>query len=367
MRFTQRLFSPDVAVVLALAATSWGCGGREEAPVPGKALPAVRQFVVGGATGTDGAEIPEAMRSELAGLSTLQSAGLDEATVEVHRAYSSPADAFRLEAPQRKDHKVVVVDVTFKNVAEGFDLDDVDIINTRSGENYGSDPDMYGVLADGQIGDINEREVLKPGAAWHVLLVYAVPDRCDAIRLGYWGKTVTAESIALQPTGPALPGRKAVASCDVWPAGAAPQDFDRYFARVAIRDSYRTDDLDDAWEMVSSDNAVGYVDRVLETDESGRPLADDKGDRPATIPMRWMLMEFWMPHGKTPRILRCVFLNERDFAVSFATPAILEQTVTALAQQDPSFWAKHRTWEERSESHRKKRDLRLKETGGATD
>jgi hypothetical protein len=123
-----------------------------------------------------------------------QSAGLDGATVHVHSAAEFEGKTW-IE-PLNRCH-LICVDVEFTNYQDGFDLDDVDVIDAESNENLGSNPDMYLIDAEGN--------PLPQEAPWpeqrksiRVLLIYAVPDATRRIKLGYWNKTMTPEPILVR-------------------------------------------------------------------------------------------------------------------------------------------------------------------------
>lgn len=164
---------------------------------------------VGNAQGfPDGPEVPPQIQQELERIGASQAEGLDGATVQVHRAYISSADSVRIQEQHRHDFQVVVVDVTFDDFGDSFDLDDVDAIDGESNDNYGSDPLLYGVRADGEVCDIDDPDLRRRPQSLRVLLGYSVPKTCRSLRLGYWGKVIAPAATVLEPDGPALPKDK---------------------------------------------------------------------------------------------------------------------------------------------------------------
>jgi hypothetical protein len=129
-----------------------------------------------------------------------QAEGLKTATVVVHGAYAYSKGYTYLE-PIR-GAKLVAVDVEFTGVSADFDLDDVDIIDGASGDNYGSDPEIAFLTPDGSFLTWNPATTPVP---LRTLLIYAVPDTVASIRLSYWGEQLTQVPVPLGVTGLALP------------------------------------------------------------------------------------------------------------------------------------------------------------------
>lgn len=153
----------------------------------------------------DGEPVPPEIEKELEEISRKQSKGLSGATVIVHRAYEyhgyswvKPVDVAKL----------IAVDVEFRNYNQGLDLDDVDIIDGATNENYGSYPHIAHLTPDGELAadedDLSWPEDLGP---LRILLIYAFPKEAKTIKLGYWGAQLTPEAIRIAGNGPSLPQR----------------------------------------------------------------------------------------------------------------------------------------------------------------
>jgi len=100
--------------------------------------------------------------------------------------------------------------VEFRNYNQGLDLDDVDIIDGQSNDNYGSDPHIANLTLDGKLaGDVDDSSWPDDLGPLRVLLIYAFPKESKTIKLGYWGQELTAEPVPISGDGPSLPKPKA--------------------------------------------------------------------------------------------------------------------------------------------------------------
>ncbi len=129
---------------------------------------------------------PQVLR-DIEDVARRQSRALVEATTTVHRAFH-----YRHGGPRAssKDLKFVAVDVEFKGHNRDLDLDDVDIVDGETGENYGSDPEIRLLRPDGSFEQNNAKWETE-GDSLRVLLIYAVPERTESIKLEYWGGSLT--------------------------------------------------------------------------------------------------------------------------------------------------------------------------------
>ncbi len=148
---------------------------------------------------TEGTFPPEIQKTMQA-MAERQAQGLDNAEVIVHRAYNyhgfswiEPVDGAKLAA----------VDVEFINASVGFDLDDIDIIDGATNENYGSDPDIAFLDDQGEL--LPDDYYPDLGEPIRVLLIYAVRDSTESIKLGYWGNEIVSVPVPLEGNGPVLP------------------------------------------------------------------------------------------------------------------------------------------------------------------
>ena len=151
-----------------------------------------------------GTEVPPEMKRQFAEMARRQAEGLAGATTIVHRAYNYTGHSQIKPIP---GGKLVAVDVEFRGYGEGFDPDDVEILDGASATNYGSDPDIAYLTLNGKFKSYEYSET-DPDKPLRYLFVYAVPSETASIRLGYWTKIITTNSVALRADGLALPPRE---------------------------------------------------------------------------------------------------------------------------------------------------------------
>jgi len=140
----------------------------------------------------------ESFDERAARISQFQSEGIDGATVVVKRAYEYSGDSYHEDASGKK---LIAVDLQFLNPNAGLDLDDVEVIDGATDDNFGSFPDIYLLTSAGEMADQSKWPRARPDEL-RVLLVYQVPTELQSIQLRYWGRDVTAAPVAIQGTGP---------------------------------------------------------------------------------------------------------------------------------------------------------------------
>ena len=144
--------------------------------------------------------VPAELQEKLSQIGDAQAKGLDVAMVTIHGAYNYKGYSY-LEPIEGA--KLISVDVEFFGYKEDFDLDDIDIIEGKTGENYGSYPDISLLTLEGKI-ETNESNWPNPPGPLRVLLIYAMPDKSTSVKLSYWGKMLVAEVTTLSEGGPTL-------------------------------------------------------------------------------------------------------------------------------------------------------------------
>ena len=128
-------------------------------------------------------------------IARLQAAGLDEATVTIHRV--TEHTTFRGATPH-PGHKLIVVDVTFTNHKTGFGLAGVQLIDgeREETESYGGDPFKVFLEADGTLMKDQSGNHLVGPMDWkneepiRVFLVYSAPKTVRKVGLGYWNRII---------------------------------------------------------------------------------------------------------------------------------------------------------------------------------
>jgi hypothetical protein len=152
----------------------------------------------------DGTAVPPAVAAALQAVVKEKSVALKNATVSVNRAYNYTGPTTTVP---RKSAKRIAVDATFSGCTDRFKIWDVDIIDGKTDDNFGSEPDVAFLNDKGEFLSFEGDDVdfTKP---IRLLMIYAVPDSTSSIKLGYWGDEQTKIAIPLEEQGPALPDRK---------------------------------------------------------------------------------------------------------------------------------------------------------------
>jgi hypothetical protein len=82
--------------------------------------------------------------------------------------------------------KTLAIDVVIEDTEPGFDLDDIEVVDGRSNESYGSFPDIQYLDDQGNI--TAELVTSADGRRASFRLIYLVPESPRSIKLRYWGK-----------------------------------------------------------------------------------------------------------------------------------------------------------------------------------
>jgi hypothetical protein len=133
--------------------------------------------------------LPPEIQREIEKVARRQSQALADATTIVHRAFHYRQGG---SGKLGEGMKLVAVDVEFRDHNRDLDLDDVDVIDGATGENYGSGPDIRLLRPDGTL-EQNNAMWESDAPALRMLLIYAIPSHTQSIRLGYWGHSLTPE------------------------------------------------------------------------------------------------------------------------------------------------------------------------------
>ena len=122
------------AVVIASALLFAGCSGK---PAGNRA-----------ARNLDDEPVPPEITEQMEAEARAAAAALDDAKVTAHRAYNYQGYSSQQTLD---DAKLVGVDVEFAGTKEGFDLDDVEILDAGSGESFGGKPEIAFLTAKGEV------------------------------------------------------------------------------------------------------------------------------------------------------------------------------------------------------------------------
>jgi hypothetical protein len=115
-----------------------------------------------------------------------QSEALKNAKVVINRVATYSG---KHEEPLEPGERLISVDVTFSE-SKGLDLDDVEIMDGDSGENFGDFPKIQLLKADGSI-EPNESKWANNHKSLRVKLIYAIPEKVKSIKLHYWGADIS--------------------------------------------------------------------------------------------------------------------------------------------------------------------------------
>jgi len=135
------------------------------------------------------------LRSAFQEIGKLQASGLDGSTITIHSVREHMA--FHGATPH-PGHKLVVVDVTFKDHKTGFGLAGIQLIDgeKEEAESYGGNPHQIYLEEDGSLMKDQSGGHLVGPMDWEndkpirVFLVYSVPKNVRKVGLGYWGKII---------------------------------------------------------------------------------------------------------------------------------------------------------------------------------
>ncbi len=120
-------------------------------------------------------------------------------TVRVHRAYVYPHSA---SWQPRQGHKLVAIDLDFRNIDAGFDLDDVQLLESPSDQPLEAAAEAAFLHPDGRFFAWRRPP---PSGIRRVLLVFEIPSMVTAVRIRLWDDILTPAPITFAPSGPALP------------------------------------------------------------------------------------------------------------------------------------------------------------------
>jgi len=135
------------------------------------------------------------LRSAFEEIAKVQASGLDGATVTIHSVREHMI--FHGAKPQ-PGHKLIAIDVTFKDHKTGFGLAGVQLIDGENEDatSYGGDPHQIYLEEDGSLMKDQSGAHLVGPMDWEndkpirVFLVYSAPKSVRKIGLGYWGEII---------------------------------------------------------------------------------------------------------------------------------------------------------------------------------
>lgn len=145
-------------------------------------------------------DVPPELRDVVAEVSQRQADGGDRARATLRRAweYAPPP-----ELDPALNARLVAIELELDIPGTGFDLDDIDIIDAATGENYGSDPLLQCLTPSGEAVDFDDPAVGADDHHVRLLAVWGVPRAVQRVKLGYWQRSISGE-IAIGATRPEL-------------------------------------------------------------------------------------------------------------------------------------------------------------------
>jgi hypothetical protein len=161
----------------------------------------------------DESELPLNVEEAIRDVAARQSQALKGATTLVHRVFRY--DRTGIYKPSA-DEQLVAVDVEFRKYSKGLDLDDVDLVDGDTDENYGSDPEIKRLRPDGKL-DTNSYDDHAPSKPLRVLLIYRLPKEVASLQLEYWGDRLTEAAIPIVEGKLEVDDSHVVAGVEFWP------------------------------------------------------------------------------------------------------------------------------------------------------
>ena len=140
-----------------------------------------------------------------------QANGLGTGSLKPNQAWNYTGYSYLSPNPETAiEARMVAVDITLTGHTADFDIDDVEIVDSKTFASFGSDPHVEFLSLDGKLMKMGDRPAPAPRASrW--LLIYAFPKSLDEFRLFYWGRQLTAAPVKIDPDGWEIPYPKAAA------------------------------------------------------------------------------------------------------------------------------------------------------------
>ncbi len=143
------------------------------------------------------APLPQNVRDAMNEVGRQQSAGFRNGRCIVRHAY-----CYTGSLPFTRDGSsaflAVVIEVS--DYGQSFDFDDIDLIDSDTGENLGSDPGIWPIKPDGKADTEVSDLPASPGPAL-VFLLYEREKLPKRIKLSYWGTEIVKEPVEVSTGG----------------------------------------------------------------------------------------------------------------------------------------------------------------------
>mgnify|MGYP003579613009 CR=1 FL=1 len=197
-------------------------------------------------------------------------------------------------------HKLVAADIELPPPEGKFDLDDIDIFDADSGENFGSDPLIYGLSDDGRWIDTDDPDY-KDRLEYRAVFIWGVPNHVTRVNFGYWGDMLFVKPVVLQASGPVAPSShvKVISWRRMHPSGG----YNPYVVLLRTHNWFRRM-APNSYTLLASgapeDRDLCDCDRWVELDARGAPRTDSVTSRAYLEAERRFVVEFWCPQGSIP-------------------------------------------------------------------
>jgi hypothetical protein len=242
---------------------------------------------------------------------------------------------------------LVAADLSLPEPEDGrFDLDDIDIFDADTGENFGSDPHLERLTYDGAFIAHDDPEVAGQ-RDYRGVFVWQVPASVKRVNFGYWGEMLYVNPSTLESDDRVLP-EKGVSVEAFGRAGRSSDRYAEYHVILEARNWFRSHSPEH-YTLTTKRSRPGQrslcgCDRWIEIDENGSPIAQPLSSRPPLIESRRFLVAFWCPTSVEPDLLNMFgSTSELPQRAAFTFPA---DAVRHLDSAPPLQYALHRIADE---------------------
>lgn len=212
---------------------------------------------------------------------------------------------------------LVAADISFPTpTGDKFDLDDIDIFDADTGENYGSGPDIQRLTPNGDFVAEDDPEI-KDRTDYRGIFVWQVPASVKRVNFGYWGDMLFVKPFSLAKTGRRIPESSIEAEAAEYSGPVNPK-YDRYLVLLHARNWFRTR-VPSSYHLyatsASEDRRVCDWEAWIEIDSDNVPINTPILKRAYVSTNRTFLVEYWCPSHVRPDKLDL-------FGTRFELPAI---------------------------------------------
>lgn len=240
-------------------------------------------------------------------------------------------------------HILVAADIQLPAPPDGrFDLDDIDIFDADTGENFGSGPDIQRLTPSGEFVNGDDPEV-KDRKDYRGIFVWEVPETVKKVNFGYWGDMLFVKPFPVQKTGRTIPETK-VNVVAIESDGPASEQYRIFRGILHASNWYRAMDPS-GYTLFSSAVPEKYGtcdwERWIEIDASYRRVIDlPVLKRAYVLPDRYFLIEYWCRMDTQPDALN--LYGTHDPLPAFGDLKLPPEITTALQKGHRNEHPRHR-------------------------